>query len=98
MEIVKKINNKQITISLSGQLDTNTAPELEKAVDELGYNFTEVILDFTDLSYVSSAGLRVLLILQKKMNSVGTLTILNVNSDIMDVFEITGFSTILTIK
>lgn len=96
MEIVKTANENVLNVALSGRLDTTTAPQLE---EELVFDgVTELNLDFAELDYISSAGLRVLLAAQKVMNKQGAMKILNVNSDIMEVFEITGFSDILTIE
>ena len=97
MEINKTINDGKMNISLVGRLDTTTAPELENELTLDGIN--ELVLDFTDLDYVSSAGLRVILGAQKAMNkNSGTLVIRNVKPEIMEVFEMTGFSDILTIE
>lgn len=96
MEIVKTANENVLNVALSGRLDTTTAPQLEEELVLDGV--TELNLDFAELDYISSAGLRVLLAAQKVMNKQGAMKILNVNSDIMEVFEITGFSDILTIE
>lgn len=96
MEIIKTKNENAFSIALSGRLDTTTAPQLEDALELDGVQALE--LDFAALDYISSAGLRVLLAAQKVMNKQGEMKIKNVNSDIMEVFEITGFSDILTIE
>lgn len=98
MNIKLEQNGSVAKIALEGRLDTNTAPELESKLDELdGVNNLE--FDFTDLVYISSAGLRVLLAAQKKMNAAdGSMTILNPNELINEVFEATGFDEILNIK
>lgn len=96
MEIVKTANENVLNVALSGRLDTTTAPQLEEELVLDGV--TELNLDFAELDYISSAGLRVLLAAQKVMNKQGAMKVLNVNSDIMEVFEITGFSDILTIE
>ena len=96
MEIVKTANENVLNVALSGRLDTTTAPQLEEELVLEGVS--ELNLDFAELDYISSAGLRVLLAAQKVMNKQGAMKILNVNSDIMEVFEITGFSDILTIE
>lgn len=98
MNITKKINGDVLELVLEGRLDTNTAPALENAVNESIGGITTLILDFGGLAYVSSAGLRVLLSTQKIMNSKGKMVLRNVCEDVMDVFEITGFSDILTIE
>ena len=99
MEIIKTKEGSKMTIALEGRLDTTTAPSLDAVVgSELG-DITELVYDFNKLEYVSSAGLRVLLLSQKTMNAKGgTMVIRNVNSDIMEVFEMTGFSSVLTIE
>lgn len=96
MEIIKTKNENAFSIALSGRLDTTTAPQLEDALELDGVQALE--FDFAALDYISSAGLRVLLAAQKVMNKQGKMKIKNVNSDIMEVFEITGFSDILTIE
>jgi anti-sigma B factor antagonist len=93
-------NNKAdnvMTIALSGRLDTVTAPELELEISNALAGITELILDLEKLDYISSAGLRVLLSTQKTMNERGIMTVKNVNSTIMEIFEVTGFTDILTI-
>lgn len=98
MEIIKNKEGNSFKIALTGRLDTSTAPEFEAVVNNEfdGVEYAE--LDFSGLEYVSSAGLRVLLAAQKKMNVQGEMVIKNVNSEIYEVFEITGFSDILTIE
>jgi len=86
-----------MTIALSGRLDTVTAPELELEISNALAGITELILDLEKLDYISSAGLRVLLSTQKTMNERGIMTVKNVNSTIMEIFEVTGFTDILTI-
>ncbi|MBQ0083280.1 MAG: STAS domain-containing protein [Clostridiales bacterium] len=98
MEILKENNGNALTVSIIGRLDTTTAPELEASLKESLDGVSELVLDFKALEYVSSAGLRVLLATQKQMNKQGSMVIKNVNSDINEVFEITGFSDILTIQ
>ena len=99
MEIIKTKEGSKMTIALEGRLDTTTAPSLDAVVgSELG-DVTELVYDFNKLEYVSSAGLRVLLLSQKTMNAKGgTMVIRNVNSDIMEVFEMTGFAGLLRIE
>lgn len=94
MDINKKVEGGKMTIQLSGRLDTTTAPELEKVLDFTGIN--SVLFDIEDLQYVSSAGLRVILMVQKNMK--GNFTIKNVKPEIMEIFEITGFVDILNIE
>lgn len=98
MEILKENNGTALTVSIVGRLDTTTAPELEASLKESLEGITDLVLDFKSLEYVSSAGLRVLLATQKQMNKQGSMVVKNVNSDINEVFEITGFSDILTIQ
>lgn len=98
MEIVKTFNEETLNISLEGRLDTMTAPQFEKELKESIDGIKNLVLDFEKLAYVSSAGLRVILSAQKIMNKQGTMKILNVGDDIMEVFEITGFADILTIE
>ena len=98
MNISKNMEGSRLTLVLSGRLDTMTAPELEKAINDNIVGVDELILDIKELEYMSSAGLRVLLSAQKKMNAVGKMTVKNVNDMIMEIFEVTGFSDILTIE
>ncbi len=98
MEITKKANGAQLELALSGRLDTTTAPQLEEELTASLTGVTELVLDFKDLEYLSSAGLRVLLGAQKIMNTQGSMVLRNVIPDIMEVFEITGFSDILTVE
>lgn len=97
MQIQKTSENSVTTIALSGRLDTMTAPLLEAEVQGQLDGVTELIFDFAELSYISSAGLRVLLSAQKVMNKQGKMTIKNVCAEIKEVFEVTGFSDILTV-
>lgn len=97
MEITKNHNGTALDIALTGRLDTTTAPALEAELGASLAGVTELAFDFAKLEYISSAGLRVLLGAQKVMNKQGKMTVRNVNSDIAEVFEITGFSDILTI-
>lgn len=97
MKIDLKKEDKKLTIKLGGKLDTNTSPELDSKMSELE-GMEEVIIDMKDLDYISSAGLRVLLSMQKVMNKQGKMTIINVCDNVMDIFEVTGFSDILTIQ
>ena len=97
MTITKKENGSALTIALEGRLDTTTAPQLEAEVNSSLAGIKELILDFAELKYVSSAGLRVILGAQKKMNKQGSMKLINVSADIMEIFEITGFIDILTI-
>lgn len=98
MDILKTIEGKKMTAVLTGKLDTLTAPELEESMQESLDGITELVLDFAGLKYISSAGLRVLLTLQKRMNKQGSMVLVHVNEQIMEVFEMTAFSDILTIQ
>ena len=98
MTIEKKINAESATLIVSGRLDTQTAPELEKELDSVLADIKELTFDFANLEYVSSAGLRVILKAQKAMNAQGSMKLTGVNDSIMEVFDITGFLDILTIE
>ncbi len=96
MEIIKAKNENELSIALKGRLDTTTSPLLETELELDG--ISRLVFDFSELDYISSAGLRILLSSQKTMNKQGEMIIRNVNGDIMEVFEITGFCDILTIE
>ena len=98
MNINIEKDNGKVIFKLAGRLDTTTAPELEKAINGEGEALKSLILDFQGVDYISSAGLRVLLTAQKKMNSQGYMELVNVNETVMDIFEMTGFADILVIK
>ena len=99
LNIEKMLENGKAVIKLAGRLDTSTAPELEATIKEVLPGLTELVLDFEALEYVSSAGLRVLLSAQKAMNTTkGTMTVRNVQEAVNEIFEVTGFSDILTIE
>lgn len=98
MTITTNQENGKLQIALEGRLDTNTAPQLEAELKCSVSGITELEFDFTGLEYISSAGLRVLLAAQKVMNKQGSMVLRNVNSMVMEVFEITGFVDILTIE
>ena len=98
MTITKTLEDNTLTVALTGRLDTNTAPELEnELVDDLAV-IDKLVLDFKDLDYISSAGLRILLSAHKQMAAKGGMTVKNVNATIQDIFDITGFVDILTIE
>ena len=98
MEIDLIKQGKNLTISLEGRLDNNTASELEEKIENLK-RIKDLTLDLDGLDYISSAGLRVLLTMQKLMNSKdGKMTITNVSENVMGIFEVTGFSEILNIE
>lgn len=96
MNINLNKNEDKLIISLEGRLDTTTSPELESEYKKLDEK--NIVLDLKDLNYISSAGLRVLLTMQKEMNKKGSLEIINVCDDVQDIFEVTGFNDILNIK
>ena len=98
MTITKKQDDTALLIALEGRLDTTTSPELEKELKESLPGVTDLTLDLDKLEYISSAGLRVLLAAQKTMSKQGEMKLVNVNEIIMEIFEITGFSDILTIE
>lgn len=97
MKITKKTNGNNLTIALEGRLDTGTAPELEKELKASLDGVKELTIDMERLDYLSSAGLRVLLGAQKTMNKQGSMKVSHVNDTIMEIFEVTGFSDILTV-
>ncbi|MBO4422559.1 MAG: STAS domain-containing protein [Clostridia bacterium] len=98
MTIGKIINGSALTVIPEGKLDTLTAPELEAALRDSLDGVTSLTFDLNKLEYISSAGLRVLLSTQKRMNGQGEMKVCNVNETITEIFEVTGFSDILTIE
>lgn len=98
MTIQKHINGNSLTIELEGRLDTTTAPQLESELHASLGGVSELVFDFKSLDYISSAGLRVLLAAQKIMNKQGSMVVRNSGEDIREIFEVTGFSDILTIE
>ena len=98
LTINKTKNGTELTVELAGRLDTSTAPELETEMKASLEGVTELIMIFEKLEYISSAGLRVLLSTQKIMNRQGEMKIRQVNETVMEIFEVTGFSDILTIE
>ncbi len=98
MTINKKKDGASLTLAIEGRLDTITAPDLEAVLKEELDGVCELTFDFTALSYISSAGLRVLLSAQKRMNAQGTMKVTGVGEIIMEIFEVTGFTDILTIE
>ena len=98
MTIEKNLNGTELTVKVSGRLDTTTAPELEAEVMGAISGITKLVLNFEALEYLSSAGLRVLLQAQKTMNKQGEMVVRNVNETISEIFEVTGFSDVLTIE
>ncbi len=98
LNIDKKTEGKKLVFKLSGRLDTTTAPELETEVKGNIDGVENLEFDFADLEYISSAGLRVLLTSQKTMNKQGNMVVKNCSDEIIEIFDVTGFSDILTIE
>jgi anti-sigma B factor antagonist len=98
LNIEKKSEGNNLSFALSGRLDTTTAPDLEKEVKDNIEGVEKLDFDFADLAYISSAGLRVLLSAQKIMNKQGEMVVKNCSEEIKEIFEVTGFSDILTIE
>ena len=98
MTIEKNLNGTELTVTITGRLDTTTAPLLEAEFKQSLGGVEKLVLDFASLEYLSSAGLRVLLAAQKVMNKQGEMIIKNVNETINEIFEVTGFIDILTIE
>ena len=98
MTIEIKRNAEETTIKLVGRLDTTTAPTLDKTINEDIVGTKNLVLDVKELEYISSAGLRVLLGAQKKMQKIGSMKVTNVREEVMEVFEMTGFADILIIE
>ena len=97
MTISKKLEGTKLELLLEGRLDTTTSPMLEAELKESMEGITELFFNFEKLDYISSAGLRILLAAQKIMNKQGSMVVKNVNNVISEVFEVTGFSDILTV-
>lgn len=97
MKISKKQNGNALTMALEGRLDTLTAPEFEAEIRSLE-GIEDLTLDFSKLEYISSAGLRVLLLAQKAMYGKGKMTVTNINKLVREVFEVTGFLNILNVQ
>ena len=98
MTIEIKRSAAEIVLAIEGRLDTTTAPALDKTILENINGIKSLVLDFKGLEYISSAGLRVLLSAQKKMQQIGAMKVINVCDEVMEVFEITGFADILVIE
>ena len=95
MTITKTQNGSSCTLHIEGRLDTSSAPQLDSEIKSVSADVTDLILDFEKLDYISSAGLRVLLAGHTDMNERGKMTLSNVSTVIMEIFEVTGFSDIL---
>ena len=98
MTIEIKKNAAETTLEIVGRLDTITAPALDKTINEDIGDIKNLVLDVKGMEYISSAGLRVLLGAQKKMQKIGSMKVINVCAEVMDVFEMTGFADILVIE
>ena len=98
MTIGKQKNGEALTLKVEGRLDTITSPELETVLKEELDGVSDLTFDFSALDYISSAGLRVLLFAQKQMNKQGDMKVTGVSEVIMEIFEVTGFTDILTIE
>ena len=98
MKIIKEANNQELIIKPSGEINSVTAPELEEVIKNDLNGVKVLIFDFSELEYLSSAGLRVLLVAQKLMNKKGPMSVRNVNSNVMEILDITGFSNVLDIE
>ena len=98
LTIHKNKQNDTLTLSMEGQIDTNTAPQLAEEVNATPQDVTHLIMDLTEVDYVSSAGLRVFLTAEGLMADKGDFILKNVNENVMDVLDMTGFSDILTIQ
>ena len=99
MTITNQLEGTTLTLNVEGRIDTQTAPELGKAIDEIPEEATSLILDFTNVFYLSSAGLRVVLTAQNKMNAKnGSMVIRGAAKRIKDVFKVTGFDMFLTLE
>ena len=98
MEISKKLEGTRLTVTLSGELNTVTAPELEASLSEDLKTSDEIVFDMEDLSYITSSGLRVLLVCQQELEERGGVTIRSASPVIREVIEVTGFDSILTLE
>ena len=98
MNINTKIDGSKLVVELDGRLDTTSAPKLEGVLKEQLRGVSELVMDFAQLAYISSAGLRVLLAAMKLMKKQGSMVVRNVNDTVMDVLEVTGFADMLTIE
>lgn len=98
MEIIQHLNGDELTIALRGELNTGNSKELENVITTSLKGIKKLVFDFKELEYISSSGLRILLVSKKVMNKQGQMFVLNVNENIMDIFTITGFKDILDIQ
>jgi anti-sigma B factor antagonist len=98
LKITKQADGSTLTVKVEGRVDSNTAVELDRALNGALDGITKLILDFERLEYISTAGLRALLIAQKTMNQQGTIVIRNVSAAVKEIFEVTGFTDMLMIE
>ena len=98
MEIKKELNGTALTIRVIGRLDAGSAPELSKELTTALDGVTDLTFDFAELQYIASAGLRVLLVAQKRMNKQGSMKLIHVNESVMEVLDMTGFASLMTIE
>lgn len=98
LKINKNASGSKLTVALEGRLDTVTAPQLEGELKDSYEGVSELVMDIEKLEYISSAGLRVLLSAQKTMNKQGSMVVKNASDEVKEIFEVTGFSDILTIE
>lgn len=98
MNINRYSDGTKLTLTIEGRIDTRTAPELESVIQSVPERVDALVLDLAETVYISSAGLRVLLMAQKMMNRQGDMTVIHVNEDLMEIFDVTGFSDILTVR
>ena len=98
MEIRKESRGSELTLKVSGRLDTTTAPQLEAALNAGLSGVRTLVFDLSELAYISSAGLRVLLAAQKTMSKQGSMVVRHATDAVMDIFDVTGFVDILTIE
>ena len=97
MEIKKEQNGNALTLKIVGRLDAGSAPELSKELTTALDGVTDLTFDFAELKYIASAGLRVLLVAQKRMKKQGSMKLINVSEAVMEVLDMTGFSNLLTV-
>lgn len=98
LDIVKRSENGIGVIELSGELDTTSSVNFQKEIEGFLDNLTDLTIDMKNLEYITSAGLRVLLLIDQTMEDQGSFKVINVNEDVMDVFEVSGFSEVLDIQ
>ncbi|MBQ9905757.1 MAG: STAS domain-containing protein [Oscillospiraceae bacterium] len=98
MNITQKATGEQLILEIEGRIDTKTTPSLETVIQTALEGIRSLVIDLAETVYISSAGLRVILMAQKQMNRQGDMKVIHVSSDLMDIFEVTGFADILTIE